>query len=1023
MTDEQFDVGPPPLSNIYQTLSECQTGLMLQSAQKKLNEATHKLDKLSQELDSMWSTQSSPVVTDAAQSDSKTYQKESPVTTSTSSNMYGPSWAESQSKCDELLPVVSETPSSSPQPLPAYTPLVSPQQPPTPYTFNPVFDRAPSPRPMVPGSPMLHQQEPRAPFDRAPSPRPMVSGSPILHQQEPRAPFDRAPSPRGMVSGSPMLHQQEPRAPFDRAPSPRPMVSGSPMLHQQEPRAPFDRAPSPRGMVSGSPMLHQQEPRAPFDRAPSPRPMVPGSPMLHQQEPRAPFDRTPSPRPMVSGSPMLHQQEPRAPFDRAPSPRPMVPGSPMLHQQEPRALFDRAPSPRLGFSPVTQWKNPEPSAHPLVSVAHEPQSSPGGIVECPLPQQPGLFNPVPSAYPGPLGNTRVSPRENVPPLLLSAASRHAPDRYEMLLEGPDGRGMSGFALNPGAFNVGTGDTLKKKKPGVWAEADLDIAYEKKPSQTPSNETKREQNWSTMKHGGSWRQTDLDLAVLPNKALARQSKAFNSIQIYGTLPKGTVPPQWRHETAHQQRRSPQHSPWPNLPSPIVSRTSVPPSGSRPSSIKERRNVLPLSVLIRPTIVSRGQGRIAAGARLPQDHFAAPPMMRYPQFQPITEGGRKMPDFSALPSNSRHSPLPLPEMGEVETEIANILQPGDSPDAENIPRPLSPTRLQPVSLPDSEAIQDMEELMRIRAAIPRPLKRRTSIEQPVQWLVPMQKQAHLYQQLTKLFTRSGAGQRKQQDPAEGSALSSSPQISPASESNVAPGLPAPILEFPTTPSTSPVKHSILKQGDSSGPSKTTRARLNPLVVLLDAALLGELEVVKRVVYEMDDPSQSNDEGITGLHNAVCGGHYDIVEFLVNCGVNINAADGYGWTPLHCAASCNDLAICTFLVKKGAAIFLTTLSDGDTAAEKCDRYLDGYEECARFLFSAEQQAGMMNSAVVYALWDYEAENSDELSFREGEAITILQRGDKEEKNWWWASLYGREGYVPYNLLGLFPRVRPAV
>eukprot|EP00061_Rhincodon_typus_P003922 g21304.t1 len=100
-------------------------------------------------------------------------------------------------------------------------------------------------------------------------------------------------------------------------------------------------------------------------------------------------------------------------------------------------------------------------------------------------------------------------------------------------------------------------------------------------------------------------------------------------------------------------------------------------------------------------------------------------------------------------------------------------------------------------------------------------------------------------------------------------------------------------------------------------------------------------------MDDPSQSNDEGITGLHNAVCGGHYDIVEFLVNFGVNINAADGYGWTPLHCAASCNDLAICTFLVKKGAAIFSTTLSDGDTAAEKCDRYLDGYEECARFLF----------------------------------------------------------------------------
>ncbi|XP_072405528.1 relA-associated inhibitor isoform X3 [Chiloscyllium punctatum] len=1022
MTDEQFEVGPPPLHNIYQTLSECQTGLMFQSEQKKLDEATYKLDKLSQELDSMWSTQSSPVVTDAAPSDSKAFWKESSVTTSSSSKVYGPSWTESQTKRDELLPVVSVTRSPSPRTSPAYTPLPPPQQPPSPYAFSPLFDRAPSPRAMMPGSPMLIQ-EPRAPLDRAPSPRAMLPGSPMVLQQEPRAPLDRAPSPRAMMPGSPMLIQQDLRAPLDRAPSPRAMMPGSPMLIQ-EPRAPLDRAPSPRAMMPGSLMVLQQEPRAPLDRAPSPRAMMPGSPMLIQ-EPRAPLDRAPSPRTMMPGSPMLIQ-EPRAPLDRAPSPRTMMPGSPMLIQ-EPRAPLDRAPSPRPGFIPVTPFENAEPSIHPLAGAAHEAQTLPSGTMESPLPQQPGLLSPVPSAYPGPLGPTRVSPRENfLPP--LSAASRLPPDHYKKFLEAEDGRAMSGFALNPGVLNLSKDDSLKKKKPGVWAEADLDIAYEKRPSQIPSYETKHEQNWSTAKHEGSWRQTDLDLAVIPNKTAGGRNKAFNLIQIYGTLPKGTVPLHWRHETAQQQRRppllsSPQHSPWPNLPSPIVSRTNVPPHNPRPSSIKERRNVLPLSVLIRPTIVKQGRGRMTAGARLPQGQIGAPPTMRYPQLQPVAEVGRKVPALSALPLDAMHYPLPLAEMGEVETEIANILQPGDSPDPESIPRPLSPTRLQPVSLPDSEAIQDMEELMRIRAAIPRPLKRRTSIEQPVQQLVPMQKQARLYQQLTKLFARSGASQRKHQEPAEGSALPSSPQTSPTSDTHLSPNLPTPILEFPSSPSTLPVKRSILKQGDSSEPSTKMRARLNPLVVLLDAALLGELEVVKRVVFEMDDPSQSNDEGITGLHNAVCGGHYDIVEFLVNFGVNINVADGYGWTPLHCAASCNDLAICTFLVKKGAAIFSTTLSDGETAAEKCDRYLDGYEECARFLFSAEQQAGMMNSAVVYALWDYEAENSDELSFREGETITILQRGDKEEKNWWWASLYGREGYVPYNLLGLFPRVRPAV
>lgn len=61
------------------------------------------------------------------------------------------------------------------------------------------------------------------------------------------------------------------------------------------------------------------------------------------------------------------------------------------------------------------------------------------------------------------------------------------------------------------------------------------------------------------------------------------------------------------------------------------------------------------------------------------------------------------------------------------------------------------------------------------------------------------------------------------------------------------------------------------------------------------------------------------------------------------------------------------------------------------------------------------MMNKGVVYALWDYEAQNSDELSFHEGDAITILRRKDENETEWWWARLGDREGYVPKNLLGV--------
>ena len=86
---------------------------------------------------------------------------------------------------------------------------------------------------------------------------------------------------------------------------------------------------------------------------------------------------------------------------------------------------------------------------------------------------------------------------------------------------------------------------------------------------------------------------------------------------------------------------------------------------------------------------------------------------------------------------------------------------------------------------------------------------------------------------------------------------------------------------------------------------------------------------------------------------------------------------------------------------ALYATTHSDGCTAAEKCDPYREGYAECHGYL-SATQ--------------------GDEISFREGEALTVLRRnppgGDGE---WWWGALRGNEGFVPRCFFGLFPRVRP--
>lgn len=113
----------------------------------------------------------------------------------------------------------------------------------------------------------------------------------------------------------------------------------------------------------------------------------------------------------------------------------------------------------------------------------------------------------------------------------------------------------------------------------------------------------------------------------------------------------------------------------------------------------------------------------------------------------------------------------------------------------------------------------------------------------------------------------------------------------------------------------------------PRKARHARLNPLVLLLDAALTGELEVVQQAVKEvsaakqqgrrgggagrgmaaaglssriptlppstqMNDPSQPNEEGITALHNAICGANYPIVDFLIAAGANVNSPDSHGW-----------------------------------------------------------------------------------------------------------------------------------
>ncbi|XP_075386761.1 apoptosis-stimulating of p53 protein 2 isoform X2 [Tenrec ecaudatus] len=221
--------------------------------------------------------------------------------------------------------------------------------------------------------------------------------------------------------------------------------------------------------------------------------------------------------------------------------------------------------------------------------------------------------------------------------------------------------------------------------------------------------------------------------------------------------------------------------------------------------------------------------------------------------------------------------------------------------------------------------------------------------------------------------------------------------------------------------PGKRTNLRKTGSERIAHGMRVKFNPLALLLDSSLEGEFDLVQRIIYEVDDPSLPNDEGITALHNAVCAGHTEIVKFLVQFGVNVNAADSDGWTPLHCAASCNNVQVCKFLVESGAAVFAMTYSDLQTAADKCEEMEEGYPQCSQFLYGVQEKMGIMNKGVIYALWDYEPQNDDELTMREGDCMTVIRREDEDEIEWWWARLNDKEGYVPRNLLGLYPRIKP--
>ncbi|XP_057200496.1 protein phosphatase 1, regulatory subunit 13Ba isoform X3 [Triplophysa rosa] len=683
----------------------------------------------------------------------------------------------------------------------------------------------------------------------------------------------------------------------------------------------------------------------------------------------------------------------------------------------------------------------------------------------------------------------------------------------------------------------------------WKVSDLDIIVDplvstsdpREGSEGPTDSdctSSNDANWPSFSNNRvhlkppDWKDTSQDPTSKMGTSDKEAPKLLGTVMALSKQPPpiyGTYPSAGHHSTVCATSSLPRSAPgtlgWQRAPpasgsssQQIQQRITVPPSPTPGSSLfpQGERTEPPLAVAVHPFIPDRGSR--------PQSPRKGPATMNSSSIYNMYLQNPTSKNYSSssraavkavygkpvLPGSTSPSPVPLYQQSskdEVDREVDQESAPLPPPSVDNIPRPLSPTKLTPVAHSPLryQSDIDLELLRRKLANAPRPLKKRSSITEPEAPSGP-NIQKLLYQRfntlaggieggvigtpffqpdspLSYMATALGDGDTVNMNLIESNMLagpSAEPAIpnppattsaSPTADANEnllthpvsdsggtqsadASGLavtdtpednhnnnhtnvtdtepsqipdPHSSAEQETTvpsgtPSViSPVKRTNLKKPGSERTGHGLRVKFNPLALLLDASLEGEFDLVQRIIYEVDNPSTPNDEGITPLHNSVCAGHHHIVKFLLDFGVNVNAADSDGWTPLHCAASCNNVHLCKLLVESGAAIFATTISDVETAADKCEEMEDGYVQCSQFLYGVQEKLGVMNKGTVYALWDYEAQSADELSFSEGNALTVMSRRDESETEWWWARLNDKEGYVPRNLLGLYPRIKP--
>eukprot|EP01134_Creolimax_fragrantissima_P000106 CFRG0106T1 len=199
------------------------------------------------------------------------------------------------------------------------------------------------------------------------------------------------------------------------------------------------------------------------------------------------------------------------------------------------------------------------------------------------------------------------------------------------------------------------------------------------------------------------------------------------------------------------------------------------------------------------------------------------------------------------------------------------------------------------------------------------------------------------------------------------------------------------------------SILRKGRNV---KRKSVTFNPLTVWLDSALHGDVSTCLRMLESGFDVDTANEDGLTALHNACCGGHFQIAQLLLEHGADPNCRDVDGWTPLHGASAFEDEPVIECLLRYGAVVHVKN-SDGETPLSLAE-----HENIKSILINHDVRKH--DCVYARAAFDYKAKNPDELNLTVGELLEVNPEL-KEGPEWWWCKRYfaGDEGYACSQLL----------